>query len=608
MKFATRLALFLTLTLAAVQTTTVLVGYAVSRAQLVEKGQVELANAAQLFRVQLQRYFARASDAVRVLSLDFALRGAIAHNDLATIKSALTNHGRRAGANRMMLVRLDGTVAEDTGVGNYRGRMFPFRDLLAQAEDDGRAAAMADVDGQLRWIIAATVDAPDPTAYIVALLPIDGSLLADLRKVSALSTSIALLSPNADGILVTRASAGDVQAVTGLASVAAGDAPRALAARLESPGNLVSEISLDVVSGSPPIMAIFEYPLSEALRPYNAVFFPLICVLLVGLIAAIAGANLIARRVSQPLEALAQTARRIQDGRYDAPTPKGADREVLDLANALGAMAYAVAERRTSLEGAIAEARTSRDEAEKANKAKSDFLANMSHELRTPMNAILGFSEMIKDELLGPISPSKYKTYASDIHDSGAHLLGLIDTILDLSKLEAGKFELQESEFDFHAVAEEAWRMMSVKADKKRVRMQNFIPPGLIVFAEERAMRQVACNLIANAVKFSETGGAIALSWRLSDDVVEFNVADTGCGVRPGDLQKVFECFAQGSHDIARIEQGTGLGLPISRALMRAHGGDCTLASEFGKGTTVTMTIPRARLVQVSASGGVQAG
>ena len=303
MKFATRLALFLTLTLAAVQTTTVLVGYAVSRAQLVEKGQVELANAAQLFRVQLQRYFARASDAVRVLSLDFALRGAIAHNDLATIKSALTNHGRRAGANRMMLVRLDGTVAEDTGVGNYRGRMFPFRDLLAQAEDDGRAAAMADVDGQLRWIIAATVDAPDPTAYIVALLPIDGSLLADLRKVSALSTSIALLSPNADGILVTRASAGDVQAVTGLASVAAGDAPRALAARLESPGNLVSEISLDVVSGSPPIMAIFEYPLSEALRPYNAVFFPLICVLLVGLIAAIAGANLIARRVSQPLEA-----------------------------------------------------------------------------------------------------------------------------------------------------------------------------------------------------------------------------------------------------------------------------------------------------------------
>ena len=159
MKFATRLALFLTLTLAAVQTTTVLVGYAVSRAELADKGQAELANAAQLFRVQLQRHFARASDAVRVLSLDFALRGAIAHDDLATIKSALANHGQRAGANRMMLVRLDGSIAEDTGGGNYRGRAFLFGDLLARAEEDGRAAAMADVDGQLRWIIAATVDA-----------------------------------------------------------------------------------------------------------------------------------------------------------------------------------------------------------------------------------------------------------------------------------------------------------------------------------------------------------------------------------------------------------------------------------------------------------------
>ena len=602
MKFATRLALFLTLTLAAVQTTTVLVGYAVSRAELADKGQAELANAAQLFRVQLQRHFARASDAVRVLSLDFALRGAIAHDDLATIKSALANHGQRAGANRMMLVRLDGSIAEDTGGGNYRGRMFPFGDLLARAEEDGRAAAMADVDGKLRWIIAATVDAPDPTAYIVALLPIDGPLLSDLRKVSALSTSIALVSPDASGTLTTRASAGEVKAVAGLASVTAADTPQALAKRLESPGYLVSALSLDVVSGSPPIVAIFEYPLSEALRPYNAVFFPLIGVLLAGLVAAIAGANLIARRVSQPLEALAQTARRIQDGRYDAPTPKGADREVLDLANALGAMAHAVAERQASLERAIAEARAARDEAEKANRAKSDFLANMSHELRTPMNAILGFSEMIKDEMMGPISPPKYKTYATDIHSSGAHLLSLIDTILDLSKLEAGKFELQESAFDFHAVAEDAWRMMSDKADKKGVRMNSEIPLGLVILAEERALRQVVCNLLSNAVKFTAAGGSVTLSWRLRDDVIEFSVCDTGCGVRPGDVEKVFECFAQGSHDIARVEQGTGLGLPISRALMRAHGGDCTLTSELGKGTTVTMTLSRTRLVRASCA------
>ena len=234
-----------------------------------------------------------------------------------------------------------------------------------------------------------------------------------------------------------------------------------------------------------------------------------------------------------------------------------------------------------------------------SNRAKSDFLANMSHELRTPMNAILGFSEIIKDEVMGPNHQPLYKSYAGDIHASGAHLLGLINDILDLSKIEAGKFELNECDIDLHDIVEGTKRIISLRAAQKGVALINELQPGFIVKGDPSAMRQISLNLASNALKFTPAGGSIRCYLDIRDGQYSVITEDTGCGIRPEDLGRVFESFGQGRHDVASKEKGTGLGLPIVRGLARAHGGDVTIDSELGKGTKVRVTIDPARVRQV---------
>ncbi len=241
-------------------------------------------------------------------------------------------------------------------------------------------------------------------------------------------------------------------------------------------------------------------------------------------------------------------------------------------------------------------------ELQHSNQIKSEFLANMSHELRTPMNAILGFSEVIKDELLGPNGRPDYRSYAADIHSSGSHLLTLINTILDLSKIEAGKFELHEDRIDLHETVDDALRIIRLKAEQKGVFLVNEVPRGIILDADPSALRQVALNLMSNAVKFTPAGGSVRASLDPSGDAIKLVVTDTGCGIRPEDLQRVFESFGQGRHDVANVEQGTGLGLPISRGLLRLHGGDLWLESVLGEGTRVTASLPLSRVVGRPAS------
>jgi two-component system cell cycle sensor histidine kinase PleC len=232
----------------------------------------------------------------------------------------------------------------------------------------------------------------------------------------------------------------------------------------------------------------------------------------------------------------------------------------------------------------------------RSNQVKSDFLANMSHELRTPMNAILGFSEVIKDEVMGPSNKPIYRDYAADIHASGSHLLGLINDILDLSKIEAGKFELREQEFDLHDIAQIAVRMIALRIEQKRIRLSVAIPQGLTVWGDPHAFKQIALNIASNALKFTPEGGTIDCWLTRDDGFLTIHVRDSGCGIRQDDLERVFESFGQGRHDVAQADKSTGLGLPIVRGLMRAHGGDATLISEVGKGTEVRLTMPLSRV------------
>ena len=239
-----------------------------------------------------------------------------------------------------------------------------------------------------------------------------------------------------------------------------------------------------------------------------------------------------------------------------------------------------------------------RQRAEAASQAKSEFLANMSHELRTPLNAILGFSEVMKDEIFGNLGRTIYVDYSKNIHNSGKHLLGLINDILDLSRIEAGRFVVRAEELNIPDEIRHALAMFEVRAAEGAIRLKANIDPDLpLLLADQRAMRQILLNLISNAVKFTRAGGTVTtFARRTQGGGMEIGVIDTGVGIDPADIATVFEVFGQGRHDIALKEKGTGLGLPIVRGLVEAHGGKIKLDSVLGKGTTVTCTFPRERL------------
>jgi two-component system cell cycle sensor histidine kinase PleC len=246
------------------------------------------------------------------------------------------------------------------------------------------------------------------------------------------------------------------------------------------------------------------------------------------------------------------------------------------------------------LEAALSDATIARKRAETASRAKSQFLANMSHELRTPLNAVLGFAEVIRDRLFGDDAMPRYADYAANIHASGSHLLGLINDVLDLSKIEAGKLELTPERFDLAQDLGEAFRFVEPQAARKSVELVREIPESLDVFADKRALRQIAVNLLGNAVKFTPEGGTVTLSLRKDPNGdVALSVSDTGIGIRPEDMPRVLETFGQARHDVTPPdEHGTGLGLAIVKSLIEAHGGRIGIESTLGEGTTVTVTLP----------------
>ncbi len=254
------------------------------------------------------------------------------------------------------------------------------------------------------------------------------------------------------------------------------------------------------------------------------------------------------------------------------------------------------------LETANASSDEARRRAEAANLAKSRFLATMSHELRTPLNAILGFSEIMKDEVLGQMHNKTYRSYADDIHGSGQHLLNLINEILDLSRIEAGRHELHEESLYLDDVVEECATMMNVRAKAKSVALHHTHEPGLPrVWADERAIRQVVLNLLSNAVKFTPVGGDVRIMVGTTPDGGQHvSIRDSGPGIPEDEIPTVLEAFGQGSHAIKSAEPGTGLGLSIVQALVSMHDGRFALKSKPGEGTEVTVTLPRARIMNYS--------
>ncbi|HEX4634803.1 MAG TPA: ATP-binding protein [Rhizomicrobium sp.] len=251
-----------------------------------------------------------------------------------------------------------------------------------------------------------------------------------------------------------------------------------------------------------------------------------------------------------------------------------------------------ISERKTH-EYALVEAR---DAALSASRAKTRFLANMSHELRTPLNAIIGFSEVMTREMFGPLSP-RYQEYSRLVHESGAHLLDLINSVLDMSKIEAGKFDLHEELFDLEETAESAVRFLKMPAERAEVAVKLHVAPtARLVFADRRAIKQILVNLLSNGVKYTPAGGevkAIAGTPQTGPGI-EIIVSDNGMGISKEDLERLGRPFEQVENAETRAKEGTGLGLALVKSLAQMHGGSAAIESVLGEGTIVTVRLPNA--------------
>jgi two-component system cell cycle sensor histidine kinase PleC len=280
------------------------------------------------------------------------------------------------------------------------------------------------------------------------------------------------------------------------------------------------------------------------------------------------------------------------------------------LAHRLYSTTLATLEARAEKDALIGELETSkaisdeaRRRAESANIAKSRFLAQMSHELRTPLNAILGFSEVMKTEIFGPHGVPAYKDYAGDIHNSGVHLLGLINEILDLSRIEAGRYELNEEAVALVQVIAECSHLLQMRARSRGLTIHDLFETDMPrLWADERAIRQICLNLLSNAIKFTPQGGEIWLKvgWTASGGQY-LSVKDTGSGIPEDEIPIVLASFGQGSNSIKSAEQGAGLGLPIAKSLVDLHGGTFTLKSKLRIGTDVIVTFPPERVMSALA-------
>ncbi len=590
MGFRQRLALFLVATLVGVQALTAILAYSVIRSNLVDQETRELEGATAAFTRRLDLLSQNVADDVTVLSLDYALRSAVAEHDIATTLSVLDNHGRRVGATRMLLVDLEGNISADTTRYNALGTQFPFPGLLRDAAVQYQGTALAVLDGAIYWVVVVPVKAPVPIAFIAAGIPVDAPLLDRLRSLSATPHSLALASVDERGAwTLVGQSVGSMPRLPQTDEIPAGNG----IVTEENGDSLVVTTRLVTAENSAPIIAILDYPMSELLGVYWAVLVPVLAVFAVALAVGLFGAALIARSVSRPLEALAGSARRIASGDYSVLPEIRRKDEIGDLSRALENMSESIAERETSLLSAVSSLEIARDEAVGANEAKAQFLSNMSHELRTSLNAILGFSGMIQGEVLGPVGTQQYADYAGSIHESGEHLLVQLTAMLSLVDASAGKTTLARERIApgtmLLSIAE-TLLPVAAKADIS-LSVGEDISALPEIEGDTSKLRQSLMNLVHNAIKFSPSGGTVEILGEVNSQTLLLRISDQGKGIAADELRTITQPFSRQRKAFDGTHQGAGIGLPFAKTIIELHGGELEIDSALGEGTTVTVKL-----------------
>jgi signal transduction histidine kinase len=494
----------------------------------------------------------------------------------------------------MSIVGLDGITTIDTATEAAPGNAFPFTDLLDSAASSDQGTALAVLDGSIYWIVVVPVRAPDSVAFIAAGVPVNDALLERLRDLSLVTHSLALATLDANGRWMVVAKTARYAPVAQLPS--ANSVPRepSILSTEQSGERLAMTARLATAEASAPVIAILDYPLEEALAPYRAVIVPMLVVLGGALIAALSIVMLIARGVSQPLEALAATARRIARGDYNSLPSVDRRDEIGELSSALGNMTRSIAERENALRDAIGSLEHARNDAVKANEAKSQFLSNMSHELRTPLNAILGFSEVLHKQMMGPIGAPRYAEYARHIYDSGAHLLVQVEEMLDLSQAADGRLSISRRRVRPSGIISAAIEALEPVAAKAGVRLNVAGDPSSwpAVDGDGPKLQQSLVNIIHNAIKFTLANGTVTISGERAGTMLKIVITDTGIGIPEQDIDLVVRPFHRQRPAYDSRYQGVGLGLPFAKTIIELHGGRLAIKSIEGSGTTVTIELP----------------
>ncbi|MGH6878479.1 MAG: ATP-binding protein [Rhizomicrobium sp.] len=326
-----------------------------------------------------------------------------------------------------------------------------------------------------------------------------------------------------------------------------------------------------------------------------------LCIMILALASAVIATLFISRRIARPMSRIAQTMRLVADGDMACEVPFG-DRadEIGELSRALAVFRGNALEKRR-VEDELVQSRIAEQSAEAASRVKSEFLAHMSHELRTPLNAIIGFSEMMLQGIFGPLE-KRYGEYVGLINKAGSHLLDVVSSILDMSNLDAGKFELQMENVDLAGLIGESIALMRSAAEEREVRLTADVPAdGASLMADPRALKRIVINLLSNAVKFTPPGGEVLVSVRTGTDILEIAVRDTGVGIPEAALERLGRPFERLTNNPHLAGKGTGLGLALVRGLARLHGGSVRIDSTEHVGTVVTVALPALRQAAAAA-------